>query len=302
MANPLAFSTIYQTVMKAIADAQYSRTDEVKAVVNMIYLNEICQCDDLYPLFWLLDCDDSKKAKAPATITGITAANPPVVTAAAHGFATGDVITIYDVAGMTEVNNRNYYITRLTADTFTLHDLKKANILASTYTAYTSGGTAHHRGLLITSCSRVLLANWHGYNKGLSFIGSEQIETEATWMDKGTSIPLKIMHRKIYNNDGDQYDYLLWFQGADAAYDLRLWTEIQPTLLEDASDVPLLPSQFHHAIIAGAIVRLGENKTQVEAGVVWPAIYNTHIDSIKTFNRKWWQETKPFERSAHFLI
>jgi len=174
MDNYLTFEGIYQTIMKAIGDSQYSRSDEVKAVANMVYLNEICQCDELYPLFWLLECDDSKKTKTRATITGITAASPPVVTAAAHGFVDGDLVTIYGVVGMTEVNNRTFLVDDKAANTFELQDLSGVDIVGAGYTAWTSGGYAHHRGISLTACNRVLRANWHGYNKGLDFIDLKQ--------------------------------------------------------------------------------------------------------------------------------
>lgn len=301
MADYLTFENIYQTVMKAIADAQYSRSDEVKAIVNMVYLNEICQCDELYPLFWLLECDDSKVSKVRATITGITKANPCVITAVAHGFATDDLVTLYDIVGMSELNYRTFRAVRDSADAIHLHDLSDTNLNSSSYTTYTSGGYAHHRGMLITSCQKVIKANWHGYNKGIDFIGLDQLEEQSTWWDKSTSRPLKITHRRVYTAAGAQHDYLLWFQAADAKYNLRLWYEKQCARLVNTTDVPLLPYQFHDAIVAGSITRLGENKVQVEAGVVWPIIYKAQIEAIKAFNRKWWAEQKPFERQGLFL-
>ncbi len=301
MSDYITFKDIYQTVMKAIADTQYARIDEVKAVVNQIYLGELIPCDELYPLYWLLDCEDSKNSKAPATITGITAANPPVVTAAAHGFATGDLVSLYGIVGMTELNNRIFHATKVTANTFSLQDLSKASIQASGYTAYSSGGKANHRGLTITNCRKLLNAGWHGYSGSLGFVGPEQIDIETGWMDSSTSRPLKIMHRQVYPGSGSQYDYLLWFQGSDAAYDLRYWYEKQVPRLVNDTDVPYLPAQFHDAIIAGSVMRLGENKTQVEAGVVWPGIYQKHIEAIKAMNRDWWSKNKPYERSGPFL-
>ena len=70
-----------------------------------------------------------------ATVTGITAANPGVVTATAHGFTTGQSISFANVAGMTEVNGNAYTITVIDADSFSIVD-------TTTFTAYTSGGTA----------------------------------------------------------------------------------------------------------------------------------------------------------------
>ena len=76
-------------------------------------------------------------------ITGITAANPPVVTTgAAHGYASTDEVYIAGVVGMTQVNGRRFNITVLSGTTFSLQDqVTDANINGTAYTAYSSGGT-----------------------------------------------------------------------------------------------------------------------------------------------------------------
>ena len=71
------------------------------------------------------------------TITAITQANPAVVTSTAHGLATGDVVNIAAVVGMTALNGQSYMIKNLTANTFEL-----VNCDSTGFTAYTSGGTA----------------------------------------------------------------------------------------------------------------------------------------------------------------
>jgi hypothetical protein len=75
-------------------------------------------------------------------ITGATAANPVVITSVGHGFSTGDEVYIGAVGGMTELNTRNFLITVLTPDTFSLQDLQGVDIDGTGYTAYTSGGVA----------------------------------------------------------------------------------------------------------------------------------------------------------------
>jgi hypothetical protein len=56
-----------------------------------------------------------------ASITGITNANPAVVTTAAdHNLSTGDKVFIYGVRGMNNVNNQTYDITVLSPTTFSL--------------------------------------------------------------------------------------------------------------------------------------------------------------------------------------
>lgn len=87
--------------------------------------------------------DGAYLLEANVTITGITAATPPVVTAAAHGFAAGDWIKISGVVGMTELNNRTFEVGTVTTDTFELIDVTDgASLVTAAYTAYTSGGTA----------------------------------------------------------------------------------------------------------------------------------------------------------------
>jgi hypothetical protein len=73
-------------------------------------------------------------------ITGITKANPAVVTySGADTYANGDRIAINSVAGMVEVNNREFTVANVNAaaNTFEL-----SGIDSTSYTTYTSGGTA----------------------------------------------------------------------------------------------------------------------------------------------------------------
>lgn len=74
-------------------------------------------------------------------ITGITQANPGVVTSAAHGLASADEIYVSGIVGMTQLNGRNFKVVVLTVNTFTLTDLADVGINTTSYTAYSSGGT-----------------------------------------------------------------------------------------------------------------------------------------------------------------
>lgn len=68
-------------------------------------------------------------------ISGITQANPAQVNSINHRLATGDRININSVVGMVEVNSREYTITRIDVDNFTLD-----NVDSTLYTPYISGG------------------------------------------------------------------------------------------------------------------------------------------------------------------
>jgi hypothetical protein len=76
------------------------------------------------------------------TITGITKANPAVVTIASHGYSNGDSIDIESVSGMTQVNGRRFKVANITSNTFQLQDEDGNNVDASAFGSYTSGGTA----------------------------------------------------------------------------------------------------------------------------------------------------------------
>lgn len=81
-----------------------------------------------------------------ATITNATAADPVVITATAHGFGSaGDVLRarITKVVGMTQINNNEYQITIIDANSFSLQDPHTGkDIDGSAFTAYSSGGQA----------------------------------------------------------------------------------------------------------------------------------------------------------------
>lgn len=75
-------------------------------------------------------------ANAAVNITGITQANPGVVTANSHGLVNGDIVYITGVGGMTQVNDRRFTVAGATTNTFQL-----SGVNTTSYTAYTSGGT-----------------------------------------------------------------------------------------------------------------------------------------------------------------
>jgi hypothetical protein len=88
-----------------------------------------------------------------ATITGITRANPAVVTAAAHGYSNGQTVLITSVVGMTEVNNTMFTIGNVAANTFEL-----TGIDSSSYDAYVAGGVAVNQSAAATR-RNVILTN-----------------------------------------------------------------------------------------------------------------------------------------------
>lgn len=81
------------------------------------------------------------------TITGITAANPGVISDAAHTFVVGDHVYISGIVGMTQLNNRHFDINTAGAGSYTLKDRDTgAPIDTSAYTAWASGGIVEKIG------------------------------------------------------------------------------------------------------------------------------------------------------------
>ena len=90
--------------------------------------------------------DAIKEARgASKAITGITQADPAVVTANAHGFKNGDKIKFTSIVGMTELNDTVKYVGGVQTNTFEIYeDAALSNGTDTTgFTAYTSGGTAN---------------------------------------------------------------------------------------------------------------------------------------------------------------
>ena len=86
--------------------------------------------------------DQGPILNANKNITAITKANPAVVTSNSHGFSDGDWVYIQNVGGMTEVNKKYFKVAGKTTNTFQLNDVDGNAINSSSFTTYTSGGTA----------------------------------------------------------------------------------------------------------------------------------------------------------------
>lgn len=115
-------------------------------------------------------------AGSPKTITGITKANPAIVTATAHGLTQGQIIVIDGCAGMIEVNGRAFVVD-LTATGASPQTNKFAlkGVDSSAYTTWTSGGTATPQTM--TSVGGVLEVG--GFSGSSAEIDVTQIDSTA---------------------------------------------------------------------------------------------------------------------------
>lgn len=92
---------------------------------------------DLYVRFYSFG---APVLEAGFAITGITRANPGVVTAATNNFVNGDWVFVTGVVGMTQVNGRYYKVT-VAGAAVTLFDVNGVPVNTLDFTAWTSGGT-----------------------------------------------------------------------------------------------------------------------------------------------------------------
>jgi hypothetical protein len=95
--------------------------------------------------------DNGQITEAATNVTLITQANPAVVTSVAHGYSSNQEVYISGVVGMTTLNGRNFKITVLSADTYSLQYMDGTNVDSSAFTAYSSGGTAERVYTLTTT-------------------------------------------------------------------------------------------------------------------------------------------------------
>ncbi len=109
------------------------------------------------------------------SITGISKANPAVVTtSASHGLAAGAKVRITGVGGMTEVNDLTFTVASPSGSNFSL-----AGTNSTAYTTYTSGGTAAKVAPVFPSIATAPLISGAGMqmwlDTGVSAIGTTAI-------------------------------------------------------------------------------------------------------------------------------
>lgn len=98
----------------------------------------VLEFTDYYLRFYSQEGIITETAK---NITGLTAANPGVITSASHGYASGDEIFISGIVGPDSLNGQFYKVVYINANTYSLTDLDGNVIDTTALTAYSSGGT-----------------------------------------------------------------------------------------------------------------------------------------------------------------
>lgn len=195
-----------------------------------------------------------KTLSAPTlTITGITAAEPPVVTYTGTQPDAEDRVYIESVVGMTEVNGNYYRIASVTSTTFTLTDTDDGtNIDGTGFTTYTSGGTAtvcpvwgwNRKFALPSDYLRLIeIYGMTGTSQALGDIGSAQdFNLEDGYIVCNDSGPIFI--RYVYKNTTVN-DWDIMFREAVAC---RIALEISHQIKQNDANLQILTQQYAQVI------------------------------------------------------
>lgn len=169
-------------------------------------------------------------AYSASTVTNISAASPAVfTTSAAHNLTTGDIITVIagTVSGLTDtdgnslVDGQSYYVTVLTATTFSAAHYETGLPFDSTLAAapYASGGTIY-RAMRLTVAG-------HGYANGDLFrvagvVG--QVELNGRQFRAATVTTNEIGVLDLYSAGVDNSAYTAYTSGGTTAKVVEAWT------------------------------------------------------------------------------
>lgn len=125
----------------------------------------ILEFGNLYIRFFT---NNAQVLESDLTITGITAADPGVVTSTSHGLSDGDHVYITGVVGMTEVNSSvvPYLVNNKTANTFELQTIAGVDVDTSAFTAYSSGGVINRIYEIVSPYSTAQIADIQFRQKG----------------------------------------------------------------------------------------------------------------------------------------
>tara|TARA_R110001599_G_scaffold80150_3_gene216733 strand:- start:1738 stop:7743 length:6006 start_codon:yes stop_codon:yes gene_type:complete len=125
--------------------------------------------------------DDGKYTGNVITITGITKANPAVVTTSGseHGLVNGNRIIIHDVNGMTQINNRELYVNRVNATSVQLYTNagRTAALNSSGFDTYTSSGVLDQGDY----------ANANSYALIAGVVDADEIRLGASYLPNGNA-------------------------------------------------------------------------------------------------------------------
>jgi hypothetical protein len=201
------------------------------------------------------------------TITGITKATPPVVTCAGHQYAVGDLVTIEDVVGMTQLNYGMFTVQAVSGSTtITLYDVEGAAIPGLTYTSYSSGGYVYrHPGFdwgymydLPTDCIRPIAVMDEYQHEDPAYDWKQ----ERTWVY--ANHPYAALKYLKKNTDPS-----VWDADLTELMEARLAWQIAPRISSDASLKQQLAQEWTMLAVRAKMNNQSTMKQVQQPSVLW---------------------------------
>lgn len=181
------------------------------------------------------------------TITGITNANPGVVTSASHGLADGDIVLIKDVVGMTEINDAWYTVANKADDTFELSGVNTTD--TDSYTAYSSGGYIYKAKYTDLASSIITTAKMGWIEKT-----HERVPIHLTTEDKCVERdPVNVCEPDLFYLDGSSN--LVFLDTPDAALTVKIPYWAVPTVVDEATDSIPFGALFDNLLVEAVTLK-----------------------------------------------
>ena len=158
--NNNALKDVDDTEVTYITDgySNCGKTGSATPFAKTTHNGQNCRVADLNGLMYEISIGATCIA-ASKNITGASKANPCVITIASHGYATGDMVQIEGIVGMTQLNGKLYKITEgVDGNSFSLDGID-----SSAYTDYVSGGTSI-KGVFYVAKSATAMKNFTSGN------------------------------------------------------------------------------------------------------------------------------------------
>jgi len=143
------------------------------------------------------------------TVSGVTKANPGVVTTSAdHGYTEGDFVTFTNIGGMTQLNGNVYKVGTVgSSTTFNLQDSGGTNLNTSSYGTFSAGGSDTVNKLtdpVLNVTTDYYPSSVTFFEQRLVFAGSNN-NPQTVWFSKGADYT----NFTTGSNDGDAMVYTI---------------------------------------------------------------------------------------------
>ena len=214
-------------------------------------------------------------------VSGVNLANPVVITTtSAHGLSDGQLITIENITGTTQLNGNNYYVDVQSTSTFTLYSDQalSTSVDGSGYTAYTSSGKILSGGYRFPEADGAdgtyLKTNSWGeleFDRPIQYGGTQPTTPDLgdLWLDSITSGDLLIWTGSVWSQCGGN--------GSQGAFILRQFQGDGSTTAFDTAQ----PSVNKVLVfLNGILMRLTDDFTFIAGVITFPSAPQTN-DTIE---------------------